>query len=410
MKKLIQITMIALLIFGSVKLTAGTYSGGGGINGNPYKIATVADLIELSNTPADWSNTFIQTADIVFNSDHTLQDWDGDGNPGPAEGFLPIGNNSHQFGSRYNGQNHTISNLYINRPTTDYVALFGKVNSAGNGAMENIHLINATVIGHDYVGGLIGFNPYYVYCCSSTGSITGANNVGGLIGWDYNATTRYCSSAANVTGTGTGTGSLEGNVGGLIGLYGDLNVWDCYATGNVTGFKDVGGFAGRLTVCCGNETLRCYSTGNASGTVGVGGFAGEAHADNTSIQFCYSTGNASGTDKVGGFVGYHNTFSYSNRIDNCYSLGNVTRSSGTNTSFGGFCGTMRDGHILSCYSIGKVYQSPGIIWTSGGANQGFIGKLVLDEGYILTLVGNLYDMNASQQTYGGGHMQRQLLK
>lgn len=63
--------ILILVLFLSYRfiLLAGTYSGGSGTLGDPYKIATTSDLIELSKTQADWiaGKNFIQTADIVFN-------------------------------------------------------------------------------------------------------------------------------------------------------------------------------------------------------------------------------------------------------------------------------------------------------------------------------------------------------
>lgn len=97
-KKFSLISGIALimLLAMSTNLFADTYSGGSGTSGAPYQIADIDDLIELSNTQADWADGiyFSQTADIVFNADETLVDWDGDGTVGDADdayGFSPIG-------------------------------------------------------------------------------------------------------------------------------------------------------------------------------------------------------------------------------------------------------------------------------------------------------------------------------
>lgn len=84
---------------------AQSYSGGNGTAGDPYRIATVQDLITLSRTESHWSGTpidynnvykyFVQTADIVFNSNPQLVDWNNDGQSNwSAEdqlGFTPIG-------------------------------------------------------------------------------------------------------------------------------------------------------------------------------------------------------------------------------------------------------------------------------------------------------------------------------
>jgi filamentous hemagglutinin family protein len=72
-----------------------------------------------------------------------------------GEGFIPLGASfSSPFVGKLDGMNRTISNLYINRPTTDYVGLF----SISQGDIKNLGLINAYVRGSDTVGTFIGSN------------------------------------------------------------------------------------------------------------------------------------------------------------------------------------------------------------------------------------------------------------
>ena len=40
------------------------YSGGSGMPGDPYQIATVADLVLLGDSPTDYDRHFVLTADI----------------------------------------------------------------------------------------------------------------------------------------------------------------------------------------------------------------------------------------------------------------------------------------------------------------------------------------------------------
>jgi len=44
-------------------------------------------------------------------------------------GFVPIGNSSNPFTGTFDGRGHKITGLYINRPSTDYVGLFGTIAS-----------------------------------------------------------------------------------------------------------------------------------------------------------------------------------------------------------------------------------------------------------------------------------------
>jgi hypothetical protein len=73
-----------------------------------------------------------------------------------------------------------------------------------------------------------------------------------------------CYSKATVTG--------NDNVGGLIG-YGTLFVitLDCYARGSVTGNDKVGGMIGNLTA---GDVAQCYATGLVTGVTNTGGLIG----------------------------------------------------------------------------------------------------------------------------------------
>lgn len=113
-------------------------------------------------------------------------------------GFSPIGLAG---GSGFNGHVNSlglypacvISNLFINRPATDWVGLFRWIGAHNlPGTVHNIRLENVNITGNDYVGALAGevltFNivgvdfASDVQDCSSSGTVTGANRVGGLIG------------------------------------------------------------------------------------------------------------------------------------------------------------------------------------------------------------------------------------
>ena len=106
------------------------YSGGNGTVDSPYEIANLTDLEDLQNTSGDWGAYFIQTADIDAS---TTSGWNG------GAGFDPIGNSSPKFTGSYDGQDHTIDGLTINRGSTYYIGLFGYTYGA---TIENLGLTN----------------------------------------------------------------------------------------------------------------------------------------------------------------------------------------------------------------------------------------------------------------------------
>lgn len=205
-----------------------SYSGGDGTSGNPFQIANLTDLENLGYQFYDWAYYFIQTENIDATA---TSDWYN------GLGFSPIGKDqvtvtepSALFTGNYNGNYHTITGLYINRPETYDIGLFGYVGSSGS--ISNVGLVNVNITGKENVGGLVGYfdaangsitNSYV------TGHVTAQNDVGGLAGEIRDGTVTNAYSTANVTGEWG-----EWGVGGLVGAAWD-NITNAYSTGLVTG-------------------------------------------------------------------------------------------------------------------------------------------------------------------------------
>ena len=183
-------------------------------------------------------------------------------------GFAPVGSKpSHAFKGTFDGLGHTISDLYIDRPTSIGVGLFGV---AGGSTIRDVGLVGGSVAGKTYVGDLVGKNANRASISNAyaTGAITGNTNVGGLVGGNIN---HAKISNAYATGKVTGTGS---NIGGLVGKnVNHASISNAYATGVITGNTNVGGLVG------GNvnnaKISNTYATGKVVGAGGdVGGLAG----------------------------------------------------------------------------------------------------------------------------------------
>ncbi len=103
---------------------------------------------------------------------------------GVRQALTRIGNSSIGFTGKFDGLNHTISNLNINRPNQDYVGLF---RTTGDPTIQNIGLIPANVQGSWRVGALIGEANYTnTSNAFSTGLVNGYRIVGGLVGFNQN--------------------------------------------------------------------------------------------------------------------------------------------------------------------------------------------------------------------------------
>ncbi|HPR31681.1 MAG TPA: hypothetical protein PLK12_06290, partial [Prolixibacteraceae bacterium] len=177
---------------------------GDGSASNPYRIASLNNLYWIAENSTRWSYHYVQTASIDASATST---WFS------GAGWTPIGNSSDAFGGTYDGQLYTISNLYINRSTTDYVGLFGlTANSLGYSYnLANILLTNVDITGNDNVGGICGKTQQYavIQSCSCSGSITGNEKVGGIVGYNYISNVKFSKTTALVKGSN--------KVGGFIG-------------------------------------------------------------------------------------------------------------------------------------------------------------------------------------------------
>jgi len=127
-------------------------------------------------------------------------------------GFVPLGSGI-TFNGQFDGLGHTISNLSINRPLESYVGLFRYLA----GTVRNVELVNASVVGGNLVGGLVGYNSFTGKLDSSGsvgGNVQGGNSVGGLIGSNYGGSisNSYASSGAVI-----GTQSVGGLIGSTFG-------------------------------------------------------------------------------------------------------------------------------------------------------------------------------------------------
>ena len=161
-----------------------------------------------------------------------------------ARGFLPIGRANNQFRGNFDGNGYVIKGLFINRPDTANVGLFGYVYGTVNNKpiIKNIGLIDGRVIGDNSnsVGGLVGgLNGGIVENSYFTGTVSGGFFVGGLVGESQSPMDQIRRSYAVASVTAT-----ENSAGGLVGdSYAQID--QSYASGRVTGASNVGGFIGR---------------------------------------------------------------------------------------------------------------------------------------------------------------------
>jgi len=173
-----------------------------------------------------------------------------------GKGWTPIGTSfDNSYKGTFDGGGHTITGLTVT--TNDqFVGLFGYLNRAGtvkNVVMEGIQITSNHMFG--CTGGVVGYSWGTIENCSVSGSVSGTDCVGGVVGSQKAGSIIGCCTSATVKGTHY--------VGGVAGeKWGTMTA--CYATGNVT--------------------LEGSSTGN----VHIGGLFGDSY---TTVTACYWKNN-----------------------------------------------------------------------------------------------------------------------
>ncbi len=254
---------------------------GQGTQENPYLINDIDDLITLSNVDYIWDKHFTQTADIDASETSEIN---------AGSGFMPIGREDLPFQGVYDGQGYKITNLNINRPTSDYIGLFGRTWTA---TISNLSIKDGCFVGSNYVGSIVGSADYYseINQSSSTSIVNGGDCVGGLIGKVQSNSQLHFSSAS-----GPVTGILH--VGGLVGEADDfIEISNSYALGNVTGNVNIGGLIG----CLNNFSYvsDSYAVGNVAGNDYVGGLLGRGTSNYAQGSFWNTEASEQTTNSLG---------------------------------------------------------------------------------------------------------------
>ena len=207
-----------------------------------------------------------------------------------GKGWTPIGTSfDNSYKGTFDGGGHTITGLTVT--TNDqFVGLFGYLNRAGtvkNVVMEGVQITSNQIYGGS-IGGVVGYSWGTIENCSVSGSVSGTDCVGGVVGSQKAGSIIGCCTSATVKGTHY--------VGGVAGeKWGTMTA--CYATGNVTleiasQKNNFGG--GVVGLNGGSRVLACYATGNvtstgsSTGNVHIGGLFGDSY---TTVTACYWKNN-----------------------------------------------------------------------------------------------------------------------
>ena len=429
------------------------FEGGSGTEEDPYQIKTAEQLgcfAKSVNNGNTYQGKYIkQTKDIKLNdnlndmitaqSTNGLHTWD-------SIGYRYYDNSTEQtyimsFNGTYNGDNHTISGLYLLYPSvsgiySNYRGLFGY---STNATFKNIKLVDVYMNAGGCAGALLGYG--YKNLTIDNVSVYGKGiftNYGGagIISY-YNGNTEgtitiensinnidlTCSSSCSgiihkiegVLASDNPTIVLKNNINNgnltfnadpyeLSTLYGYITdssdayvlIENSHNTGSITGTtrgSGLGGIVGYASVKK-IEIKNSDNTGDFTKMDHVGhssGIIAKASATELIIENCFNSGDfvpeeltgMGSSDNVGGIVGYAGGSKI--RIKNCYNTGNLE---GSYAYLGGILGFAQssdvpDYKIENCYNTGRI------------AGYGYVGGLVgnftgsIDKSYNTGLVHSL---------------------
>ncbi len=235
------------------------------------------------------------------------------------EGWEPIAN----FSAIFDGNGFAIRALYVNRPSSDEVALFSHIRSS-SALLNQMNLEEVWVRGKSYVAGLVAQQVEGARITNSrvSGTIIGYGDfVGGLVGHQDASSIDHCSSTASVT-----VENLHGNlfqaVGGLVGSQRNAHITNSYATGDVVAFSPSEAIGGLVGLEAHSDITNSYATSNVQGNRDVGGLVGIQQ--DSSVVNAYATGHVvAWLNNAGGLVGYKSFMGVDAVIKNSYATGLV---------------------------------------------------------------------------------------
>lgn len=349
MKKTFILLLMLLLngmTFAQVSTWDGTWepwSHGTGTEEDPFLIENAQQLAYLAfrvNNGLDAGESHISNPDYHYK---LMIDIDLDG----SETFqwTPIGywnsNTDYQcFGGFFDGNNHTISGMYINS-SANRVGFFGNVDGV---TISSISVSDGTIAtSGQYAGGVVGYaNGINIFNCNncanvstafSTSSTTNISCAGGIAG--IAITNNYdnidnCYNNGTISSHTTGYNSNSSYAGGIVGsATTSINFTNCYNTGSISSINQGGHVNYSNTISGGiigsgaHSILNCYNVGSVSAS------------HSTSCYNCFS----------GGIIG-----SNSLQITNCYNIGDVSIVGGGNSNSGGIKGNT-GGTVNNCYFL-----------------------------------------------------------
>ncbi len=332
--------------------------------GTADELKQFASLVNEGNASASTACVRLMN-DIVLNKNVLDANGGLSNNAGSFEQWIPIGSKYlNPFKGSFDGQNHTISGLYVNK-TEGYesAGLFGYTYCSDRTktvSFKNVKIKGSFILYKGHVGGILGYNSdcnLDIDNVSYEGTVYAdeSNGAGGIVGFNYNYVGTVKISNASVKGS---VYAKSHYVGGIIGYtYGiETDISNASFDGTVRSYGDnVGGIIGesQAKTTIGNVDVRgaVQSVGNY-----VGGIVGYYYSSKDFLLYKASNhASVEGKFDIGGLVGYSGGDA---QIIQSFNEGNVTAYSTNDACLGGLVGfagfSGNELSIINSYNTGTI--------------------------------------------------------
>ena len=286
----------------------GEKPSGDGSDGNPYQITSAEQLAWFAYRVNEFDDFREAKAKLMGNINLAGLDYTGESSVksdfSNCLKWKPIGGNrngtdainSWTFKGEFDGGNHAIINLYVDKGGGSYHSgFFGVVEGA---AITGVRIESGRIKGADRVGGIVG-----------------------AVAGSAPSTVDNCINRATIESSAGSSGGASCNTGGIVGSTpdrGKVTITKCGNFGSVTANREAGGILGNTS----NGTCvieNCYNRGmimkgGASNSYGHGGIVGRKSEDgNLTITNCYNAGVINAPTYCSAIIG-----NGSPTITNCY--------------------------------------------------------------------------------------------
>lgn len=289
-----------------VSKNATTYQNidkGAGTEEDPFKVSTVEDLEHVgaglyTKYDLDWTDTSY----YILENNIDLSEKYGEG----KENWAPL----YEFKGHFDGNNMTISGLYINDTNLDSgsldgVGLFQK--TAVGSVVKNLTLDNVYINANSY-----NEQPKDENNTSISGIKAAGLPVGSLVGSLQGLAQNITITNAEIVVTGSRTGGLAGRM--YTNCSAQTGIEDAYVEASIKGGSRIGGIVGHVDVENGTELNDTTFAPYIKNVIFKGSVEGETIVADYEVNGETITGTIAG-ESIGGIVGWYRACT----IENAYS-------------------------------------------------------------------------------------------